>query len=57
MNKILNSINYTFQDCIEFIETNKDIAAVIVFAIVCIIVVILNVVIKDNYNDIYDDED
>lgn len=57
MNEILNSINYAFQDCIEFMETNKDIAAISISIIVCIIVIILNAVIKDNHNDIYDDED
>ena len=57
MNEVLNSINYDFQNCIEFIETNKDITAISIGIIVCIIVIILNAVIKDNHNDIYDDED
>lgn len=57
MNEVLNSINYGFQNCIEFIETNKGIAAISIGIIVCIIVIILNAVIKDNHNDIYDDED
>lgn len=53
MNEILNSINYAFQDCIEFIETNKDIAAVIFFVIVCIITIVFNAVVKDvdDYED------
>lgn len=57
MSEILNSINYAFQDCIEFIETNKDIAAISIGIIVCIIIIILNAIIKDNHNNVYDDED
>lgn len=53
MNEILNSINYAFRECIEFVETNKDIATVIFFAIVCIITIVFNAVVKD----VGDDED
>lgn len=52
MNEVLNNINYAFQDCIEFIETNKDVATITFFIIVCIMVVVNAI----NY-DFDDDKD
>lgn len=57
MSEVLNSINYAFQDCIEFVETNKEITVISIVIIACIIVIVLNAVIKDNHDNIYDDED